>query len=137
MRVLNQAGDTDKGTLKLAYEEAFTFFGVREEEKQDAKHWNLIKQKVSEIMTDKIRGRTEIQRKFRGSGTTNWTNLIPRTHFKTYPRHIVNDQDKLNYLNEEVAKNGLSLDIYYEMIGVLKDFRKKDILKDPRELRFV
>lgn len=118
MRVLNSVLDEDEMAQQVQ-ESVLTDMEVPIEKWGEAKSWDTVKHKVSNIMMKKLVGRPTLERPYKAN---------PRPGFKkekaqvwTYPRWVSKDSERIKLLKEKLADNSITVGIYLDLIEVLDD----------------
>lgn len=119
---------SQRDKVNNAFEKAFDIHAVPESLKKEAKSWSFIKREVSDIMTKKVFGRVQpIIHSIGGNSRPIYMEKHMSPFIGCYPKWVDTDTDKLKYLNEQLDSEDMRMDIYLELVSVLKGIKNKDI----------
>jgi hypothetical protein len=112
-------GDAVKEAFKTACDNLDIPF-IHREDKRDARTYHNVRQEVSRLMEEKLRGRTIPLGKSRIVPVSEGKKLMRGTLVHFYPKKLKTDGQKFKYLGELFIKKEISQEIFVDLASVLK-----------------
>ncbi|MDX1279359.1 hypothetical protein [Oceanihabitans sediminis] len=90
--------------------------------------WHSVKQKISKIMGNKLLGRPTPVKKPKITVSDEMLKLKFESPFRhSYPKRLVKDTDKHNFLKEKFKQGDIQYHIYEDLVSML-DVKEEDII---------
>jgi len=125
-------GETKRELLSNAYESAFNYLKYEAEDRTREARKNMdVRLTVSDIMMSNLKGRTSVFHKPKVMPTKE--RLItdrPYARFPGYPKKIIDDKQKLEWLNKQVNNDVIDMAMYFDFVSVLdkREIKMSDVL---------
>ena len=122
MKILNDVGCNNKETMNNALDEALTILKIPNQLRKEAKDWYPVRHKISELMTNRIRGRTTPSKASKLRPSLESKKML-KTHLFSdiiYPHNVTTNKKKVAHL-QKMKKNGEIKEVLFkELMGVLR-----------------